>query len=105
VNQPSGPRSDRPAPIRRRGLPGFERNRIPGDGFQLLHLLHRDVHPAPNFVICRSTAEFFLQLARRPQELVHALVHVDGDTDGPGLVAMARVIAWRIHQVAYVENL
>src|ERR1035438_2504132 len=35
---------------------GFERYRIPGDGLELLDFLHGDVHPAANFVICRSTA-------------------------------------------------
>ena len=65
---------------------GFERDRVAGDGLQLLDLLDRNIHPAANFVICRSTAEFLLQLARGAQELVHALVHVNGNADGAGLV-------------------
>src|ERR1035438_4576992 len=65
---------------------GFERDRIAGDGLELLDFLHRDIHPAANFVICRSTAQFLLQFARRPEELVHAFVHVNRDTDGAGLV-------------------
>src|ERR1035441_1772043 len=65
---------------------GFERHRIAGDGLQLLDFLHRDVHPAANFVICRSAAQFLLQFARCPQELVHAFVHVHRDADGAGLV-------------------
>src|ERR1017187_3533960 len=65
---------------------GFERDRIAGDGLELLDFLHRDVHPAANFVICMSTAQFLLQFARCPQELVHAFVHVNRDTDSAGLV-------------------
>ena len=64
----------------------FERNRVARNGLQLLDFLHRDIHPAPNFVICRSSSQFLLQLARRAQELVHALVHVHRNADGAGLV-------------------
>ena len=39
----------------------LERNRIPRNGLQLLDLFDWNVHPAADFVICRSSSEFLLQ--------------------------------------------
>src|SRR5439155_1486405 len=39
-----------------------------------------------DFVICRSSPKFLFELAGGAQELVHTLVHVDRNSDGPGLV-------------------
>ncbi len=64
----------------------FERHRIARDGLQLLDLLHRNVHAAADFVVGGRAAQFLFQLARGAQELVHALVHVNGNADGAGLV-------------------
>ena len=64
----------------------FERHRIARDGLQLLDLLHRNVHAAADFFVGRSAAQFLFELARGAQELVHALVHVNRNADGAGLV-------------------
>src|SRR5579871_1457117 len=64
----------------------FERHRVARDGLQLLDLLHRNVHAARDFVVGGRAAQFLFEFARRPQELVHALVHVNGNADGARLV-------------------
>ena len=48
----------------------------------------------------RLAAELLHELALDVHDLVELLDHVDGNADRPALSAMARVTAWRIHQVA-----
>src|SRR5258708_4213407 len=64
----------------------FERNRIARNGLQPLDFLHWNVHTAADFVVGWSAAQLLLQLPRRAQELVHALVHVHRNTNGARLV-------------------
>ena len=64
----------------------FERHRIARNGLQLLDLFDRNVHAARDFVVGRSAAQLFFKLTSRPQELVHRLVHVNGNADGARLI-------------------
>ena len=61
-------------------------NGIARDALELLHLLRPDLHTLADLLVVRSAAQFLLQLARSPQELVHRLVHVNRDADRSGLV-------------------
>src|SRR5665213_1448474 len=64
----------------------FERHRVARDGLELLDLLDRDIHAAADLFVGGSAAHFLLKLTGRAKELVHALVHVDRDADGAGLI-------------------
>ena len=76
----------RPEPIRHRGPPGFRAIPDPSNRLQLLHLLDRNVHTPPDLVVSWCAAQFFFQFPRCSQKLVHALVHMNRDADGPRLV-------------------
>src|SRR5262244_2185836 len=84
--------------------------RLEGDGLlrdleDLAHLVHRHFHLHRDLFGAGLAPELLHELAGGADQLVDGLDHVHGDTDRAGLSAMARVIAWRIHHVAYVENL
>src|SRR5712692_2043128 len=76
------PSADSPSRPTRR----FKRHRVAQDGFQRLHLSDRNVHAPANLVAGRRVTQLFFELARSPQELVYALVHVHRDADGARLV-------------------
>src|SRR5690242_18343184 len=64
----------------------FQRYRVAGDGLQLLDLFDRDVHAAADFFVGRDAAELLFELAGGAQELVHTLVHVNGNANGARLI-------------------
>src|SRR5258707_8441913 len=63
-----------------------KRDRIAGNGPQLLHSLGGSLHTGSDLLIGRSAPQFLLQFPRSPQKLGQALVHVDWDADRTGLI-------------------
>ena len=64
------------------------------------HALDRQVQFVGDFLRLGFAPQFLHQAFLHAHEPVDDLDHVDGDADGAGLVATARVMAWRIHQMA-----
>src|SRR5579863_3083737 len=64
----------------------LQRHRVARDGLELLDLFDRNIHAPADFVVGRHPAQLLFELARGPQELVHALVHVNRNADGARLV-------------------
>ena len=64
----------------------FQRDRFLGDLEDFANLGHRDVHPFRDFFRRRLATQFLHECARRSNELVDRLDHVDRDPDRAGLV-------------------
>src|ERR1700730_6386077 len=85
VNRPTNPSVF--CQVTERGFPvaahrRFERDRVTGDGLQLLDLLDGNVHAPADFIVGRHAPQLFFELAGGAQKLIHALVHVNGNADG-----------------------
>src|SRR5262249_34456157 len=63
-----------------------QRNRVAGNGSQLLNFFRSGLQPSGDLLVARSTAQFLLQFPRNPHVLVHAFVHVDRETDRARLI-------------------
>ena len=83
----------------------LERDRELGHAQDLPHLLGRHLELDRDLLGARLASEALNELALDVHDLVQLLDHVHRDPDRPRLVGDRRVTAWRIHHVAYVENL
>ena len=83
----------------------FERNRLLADLLNLAHALGGKPHLVADFLGRWLAAKFLQKLTLNAHKLVDGFDHMHRDANGARLVGNGAVMAWRIHQVAYVENL